>query len=333
MLSHSLVLKSFSGSVDGNSQFGERSLEDHLSLESELIHSVGSSLTTDGLSVVMESNTLGMLAHLGLTDKAFLGYKLDVEGTSHHSGSSGESRDRGGSLSFSSVLGLEGTASHELGVASGTDSSLFLGVSVSSGLDSQLVLEISSGMGSDSKSLSLESEVLFSHHTLLVYLPGHHSSIGVSESDVSSVRFLFHDHGSTAGNPHLFDVVFEECDSALHVSPLLVSVLLHLASSGDLDGEVSSSSDHDSHVVHLLGNHSLEVRFGVNQSAVGPSENNGDSAEDLFGEVASVLHAVHSVFGRNPSSSPLAHVDLEAVHGLLGLGPFNVDLSHPGAFV
>jgi len=49
--------------------------------------------------------------------------------------------------------------------------------------------------------------------------------------------------------------------------------------------------------------------------------------------VASGLHAVHSVFGIDPSCSPLAHVDLEAVHGLLGLGPFNVDLFHPGVSV
>jgi len=268
MLGHSLVLKSNSGSVDGKSQFVERFLKDNLSTESELVHSVGSSLTTDGLSVVVESNTLGMLAHLGLTDEALLGLNLEVEGTSHHSGSSGESEDRGGSLRFSSVLGLEGTTGHELGVASGTDSSLLLGVSVSSGLNSQLVFEVGGGVSSDSSSLSEESEVFSSVHTLLMGLPGHHRRIVVSESDVSLVRSVFHDLGSLAGNVHLFDVVFEESDSALHVSPLLVSVFLHLASSGDLDGEVSSSSDHDSHVVHLFGDHLFEVFSGVSESAV-----------------------------------------------------------------
>jgi hypothetical protein len=49
--------------------------------------------------------------------------------------------------------------------------------------------------------------------------------------------------------------------------------------------------------------------------------------------VAFGLHAVHSVFGSHPSRSPLSHVVLEALHGLLGLGPFNVDLFHPGVSV
>jgi hypothetical protein len=151
---HSLVLESNSGSVDGDSQFAERFLEDNLSTESELVHSVGSSLTTDGLSVVVESNTFSMLAHLGLTDEAFLGLNLEVEGTSHHSGSSGESEDRGGSLSFSSVLGLEGTTGHELGIASGADGSLLFGVGVSSGLDGELVRGVSSFVGTDGSSLS-----------------------------------------------------------------------------------------------------------------------------------------------------------------------------------
>jgi hypothetical protein len=114
--------------------------------------------------------------------------------------------------------------------------------------------------------------VFSSVHTLLVGLPGHHRRVGVSESDVSFARPASHDLGSSAGNPHLLDVVLEECDSALHVSPLLVSEFLHLTSSVDLDGEVSSSSDHDSHVVHLFGDHSLEESSVFDERFVGLSE-------------------------------------------------------------
>jgi len=331
--SESLVTESHLGSVAGKSELVERSLEDDLGVESELVHSVGSSLTTDGLSVVVEGNTLGVFAHLSLTDKSSLGSNLELESSSHDSGSSGESLDRGGSLSFSSVLGSEGTTGQELGVASGTDGSLLFGVGVSSGHEGFVVRGVSDGSGVDGTLLSLESEVFSSVSADLSLLPGHHGGVLDSHLNVFDSRSVLHELGSLSGSDQSSHVVLEECDGTLHDSPVLVSEFLHLTSSGDLDGEVSSSSDHDSQVVHLFGDHSLEVSLGTVEGDVGLSEDNGDSTEDDLGVVTSGSHVVHSALGIQPSLSPLGHVDSEAVHGLLGLLPFNVDLSHPGVSV
>lgn len=329
------VLKS-EGSLSsgsGNSSLADRGLEDELGSESELVHSKCSSLTTDSLSVVVEGNALGMLSELGLTDKASLGGKLDPESSSHDSGSSSESLDRGGSLGFSSVLGLKGTSSHELGVSSGTDGSLLLGVGVSSGLDGDKVSGISSSVSSDGTSLGEESEALSSHGADLSLLPHHHGDVGSSQSGVSLTGSPLHVSGSLFGNGQLSHVVSEESDSSLHESPFLVGDDLHALSSGDLDSKVSSSSDHAVHLERLSSEHSTKVVLGVSERDSSSSHNDGDSGENDLGSLALGSHANHAVLGGDPSESPLGHVDLEAMHGLLGLLPFDVDLSHPLAFV
>jgi len=321
------------GSTGGDSQLGERCLEDELGLESELVHSVGSSLTTDGLSVVVVGNALGMLSELGLTLEVSLGGNLDLESESHDSGSSSESLDRGGSLGFSSVLGAEGTSSKELGVSSGTDSGLLLGVGVSSGLDGEEVSGVSSFVISDGTLLSEEGDVLSSVGADLSLLPHHHDDVGSSHGGDGLSSSPSHELGSLSSGEHLLDVVSEESDSSLHVHPVLFSDLLHASSSGDLDRKVSSSSDHESQVVHLLGDHSYEVLLGVSERDVSLTEDDVDSLEDLEGLASSGSHAGHTVLGVDPSESPLGHVGFESLHGFLGLGPFDVDLLHPFVFV
>merc|ERR1712160_212828 len=120
------------GSLSGSSELLEGS-------HSSDVHSLGSELLADGLSLVMEGLTLSGLAGLDFTGKFLLSFDLEVEGFSQEAGSLGESLDGHGSNSFSLGLGLEGTSGLELGGTSSTDSRLLSGESGTSSLDSGLV--------------------------------------------------------------------------------------------------------------------------------------------------------------------------------------------------
>jgi len=124
------------GSLGGSSELLEGVLVLLEGSHSSDVHSLGSELLADGLSLVMEGLTLSGLAGLDFTGKFLLSSDLEVEGFSQEAGSLGESLDGHGSNSFSLGLGLEGTSGLELGGTSSTDSRLLSGESGTSSLDS-----------------------------------------------------------------------------------------------------------------------------------------------------------------------------------------------------
>lgn len=136
--------------------------------------------------MVVVGNTFGVLSSLSAESESLLSSKLDLESSSHDSGCSSESSDSGGSLSLSSVLGLELTMSSKLSVSSGADRSLLSTVSVSSSLNGGEVSEVGKSVSLDSFSADNKSALLSSLSAELGLLPGHHGGVLSSHSADSS---------------------------------------------------------------------------------------------------------------------------------------------------
>lgn len=243
--------KGLSGSSSSDSELGKRELESTHGSKSSSVHSSSSLLTTDGLSVVVEGNSLGVFAGFSLLTESLLSSELDSEVVSHNSGSSGESGDSAGSGSFSFVLGLELTSSNELSVTSGTDSSLLSAVCVSSSLNSEEVSSIGIFVSLNSLASSHESGFFSSVSASLCLFPCHHGSV-FSSHDRDGLESLDLLGGSGFdGSEHLASVSNEDLDSNLHGFEHLSSKDLSGGSSLELNSEVSLGLVHSSHELDL----------------------------------------------------------------------------------
>lgn len=294
LLSDELGLEGDLGGLSSLLKLGEGELVLKLSGKSQFVHTFSSLLTTDSLSVVVEGLFFSSLTELGFSGESLLGSDLDLEVSSHDSGSLGKSLNGEGSLSFSGILGLEGTTSQELSSSSSTNGSFLFGESVSSSLDSFQVSSVSLLSGNDSLGFSLVRKFLSLLSTDGVFLPDHHHGEIFSQLDNSLVSLLLLDLGNKLSLDLLALVDHEDLDGILHSGVHLDGELLLKSSSLDLEVPVMVGLVLESESSELLGDHLLEVDSSGLESVVDLLHGNGDLSEVNLGTMGLQLHGVHS---------------------------------------